>query len=554
LKIGRYVCILEDYKILYNSFITCNTGDYQSGIYNNFLFSYTYGKAFINTNLVRTSFQTTPLDFDNGTNYLFRIFPKIDSISANDGFVNGGRILTISGKGFKMDDTKVFIDNTECLNLRDISSTSITCTTKVTTFNPSLTEYYGSRGLRHKRWKLASFSFAALTTKMLEQPYYDDIALETTIKPEIELQFGTQMEGLFRAPVTGKYKFYSASDDLSQIYLTYVLPNAVVKTKNKIVDIKIWVPFNDISRVSSQSDWISLTGGEFYPIEILHIDQGGSAHLSVGVEIKDHGLTINKNTIQKPFQEKISFKVNYARDLYEIPIETINVDQEITLGCKNSDQVKIKISDSAETINSKLMSITENQTFNIVRKYYKDVNRNYIETVQAPKSDYTYNAAFTFDNMYLNLNPNKIPQTGLVVNKSGTATHGSILFYVDKRLSERTFRFENECYSVQNGSVFRREFTLLQSASKETSGTFQIVLTETVTNTVYKSSDIDITNYTRTTIQNAINSFEPLKNNYNIFWEKFDEEIIFIIEYPRKVQINNQERLVKDVKFIYFYF
>jgi hypothetical protein len=519
------------------------------------LFSYTYGKSHIISNLQKSSFPINPLDFNTGSNYYFRIFPKIDTISVNEGFVNGGRIITITGKGFKIDDTKVYIDETECLDYKDISSTSITCTTNKTTINASKLEFWSSRGLRHKRWKMTIFTFAALAAKISETtPDYNDIALETTIKPEIELQFGTQMEGYFRAPVTGKYKFYSASDDNCQIYLNYILPNAQTKTKNKIVDFNSFVNFNDYSsKTTTQSDWISLNGGEFYPIEILHIDRGGSAHLSVGVEIKDHGLTITRNTIQTPFQQKISFRVNYARDLYEIPISSLNANDETTIGCKTSDQIKIKITDSLSSINSKLLTITENQTFNVMRRYFRDSSGNYIETAEAPKSDYTYNESVTFDNMYLNLNPNKTPQIGLDVKTTGKAYNASILFYVDKRKSESTFRFENECYVVQVDSTFRKSFNLLQSASLEPTGTFQIVLTETVTNSVFRSSDIDITTYSRTTIENAFNNFAPLKNNHNIFWDKFAEEIVFIIQYPRKVTINGQERLVKDVNYFLFF-
>ncbi len=94
--------------------------------------------------------------------------------------------------------------------------------------------------------------------------------------------YGQRARGWFRAPSTGAYTFYIASDDASELWLS---TNDVAANKVKIASVVGYVNKRDWTAQTSQhSAAITLTAGQRYYIEALQKEAVGGDHLSVGVD------------------------------------------------------------------------------------------------------------------------------------------------------------------------------------------------------------------------------------------------------------------------------
>ncbi len=249
-----------------------------------------YGLATVPFNLKKFLFKK--LNLSKETPYYFKIFPKIDSINTNKGFSSGGIELIITGKGFKIDNINIFIDEFECKNLKNISSSTVTCITESVNIDREKKIFFGSNGLRIQRYGLkTSVTVDNLNTLIGDEsvkPIYDDIILETSTKPTNQINYGQYINGYFKAPFDGKYRFWSTSDDINHVYLTYPNEENVIK-RSKIIDFNSWNNFDDFftSYDITRSSWISLKSGEYYPIDIYHLQYSGGDHFRMGVEISE---------------------------------------------------------------------------------------------------------------------------------------------------------------------------------------------------------------------------------------------------------------------------
>lgn len=100
--------------------------------------------------------------------------------------------------------------------------------------------------------------------------------------------YGTRLRGYLRAPATGTYTFFIASDDASELWLSNST-NPAGKTRiawvslynswNAVTDMPNWLS-NGTSTGKSAS--ITLTAGQYYFIEALHKEGTGGDHLTVG--------------------------------------------------------------------------------------------------------------------------------------------------------------------------------------------------------------------------------------------------------------------------------
>ncbi len=100
--------------------------------------------------------------------------------------------------------------------------------------------------------------------------------------------YGQRMHGYFIAPVTGNYRFYIASDDNSELWLSTGLSaaNAI-----KIASVSDWTNSREWTKYASQkSAAISLTAGQRYYIRALHKEGVGGDNLAVGVEYPNGSL------------------------------------------------------------------------------------------------------------------------------------------------------------------------------------------------------------------------------------------------------------------------
>jgi len=513
-----------------------------------------YGLATAPFNLRKFVFSST--DLNQEIPYYFKIFPKIDSININNGFLTGGTELIIAGKGFKIDDVKVFIDDSECKNLKNISSISVTCTTENLTLNSQKTLFFGSNGLRVKRFDLSgnvSFnSLNSIITAGTAKPIYDDIILEASTKPNIGINYGQFINGFFKAPFDAKYRFWSTSDDENQIYLTF-LNESKVMTRTKIIDFSDWNYFDDfISRNDqTRSNWISLNAGQFYPLEIYHLQGRGADHFRVGVEISEYNKDSNLEVIPNqanPIQN-ISFNVKYQRDLYEIPIETLDPNAVIKVGCMSGTPVDIKISDSPIQFLNKIKTLEEGASSFpfIIRKYAVNENKEYLVNASETSSDYSYSGLLSFDKMYINLNsdPSKAKQD-LNIKSTGTKNGYSFLFFIDRKKSDRTFRWENSCYYITPGTTTKKSIIIKQYVSNEVTGTLALILKDNLNNKEYKTNFLDI-NTEIYKLPSEINNFPFLMNNFQLIWKSTGEFISFFIRYPNRVNIENVVYPFKNV-------
>lgn len=95
--------------------------------------------------------------------------------------------------------------------------------------------------------------------------------------------YGTRIRGYLHAPVTGGYRFWIASDDSSQLWLSSDTNPA---NKRQIAGVTEWTPAEQWDRApSQQSEVIRLQAGQRYYIEVLHKQGDQKDNLTVAWQI-----------------------------------------------------------------------------------------------------------------------------------------------------------------------------------------------------------------------------------------------------------------------------
>jgi hypothetical protein len=94
--------------------------------------------------------------------------------------------------------------------------------------------------------------------------------------------YGQRMHGYFIAPVTGNYRFYIASDDNSELWLS---TNSSTGSVVKIASVTDWTNSRQWDKYASQKSAAkALVAGQRYYIRALHKEGSGGDNLAVGVE------------------------------------------------------------------------------------------------------------------------------------------------------------------------------------------------------------------------------------------------------------------------------
>ncbi len=97
--------------------------------------------------------------------------------------------------------------------------------------------------------------------------------------------YGQRVAGWFVPPISGGYRFYIASDDASQLFLS---PTTNAASKARIAFLSGWTGSrNWTANASQQSSLIQLAAGQRYYIEALQKEGGGGDHLAVGIDLPD---------------------------------------------------------------------------------------------------------------------------------------------------------------------------------------------------------------------------------------------------------------------------
>jgi autotransporter-associated beta strand protein len=153
-------------------------------------------------------------------------------------------------------------------------------------FTATAAPTYG--GISGEMWTGISGNLVAnLTTApayLANTPNFRFIAPDDFETPEnIADNYGQRLRGFFKAPTTGSYNFYIASDDASELYLS-TSEDPASKTKIAYVSNAVGSR-NYTAQANQKSAAISLTAGQRYYIEALHKEGGGGDHVSVGVDL-----------------------------------------------------------------------------------------------------------------------------------------------------------------------------------------------------------------------------------------------------------------------------
>ncbi|MGA0845919.1 MAG: PA14 domain-containing protein, partial [Luteolibacter sp.] len=109
--------------------------------------------------------------------------------------------------------------------------------------------------------------------------------------------YGQRWTGWLTPEATGRYRFYLASDDSSQLFLgtTDQAESAVsILTLSGYTDAKQW-------SARSPSEWIELVAGQRYYIELLHKEGGGGDHCALAWQIEG-GATPSNGSGEIPGQ------------------------------------------------------------------------------------------------------------------------------------------------------------------------------------------------------------------------------------------------------------
>jgi hypothetical protein len=100
--------------------------------------------------------------------------------------------------------------------------------------------------------------------------------------------YGQRVSGYIVPPLTGDYTFWIASDDQSQLFLSTDEDPAKVRV---IASVPSWTdPATYDEFPEQQSTLIPLEAGKRYFVEALHVQRGGSDHLSVQWQLPDGAI------------------------------------------------------------------------------------------------------------------------------------------------------------------------------------------------------------------------------------------------------------------------
>lgn len=100
---------------------------------------------------------------------------------------------------------------------------------------------------------------------------------------QVGSDYGTRIRGYLHPPVTGDYRFWIASDDHSQLWLS---SDANPANLRQIAGVTEWTPAQQWDRFASQqSEVIHLQAGQRYYIEVLHKQADQKDNLSVAWQI-----------------------------------------------------------------------------------------------------------------------------------------------------------------------------------------------------------------------------------------------------------------------------
>lgn len=306
--------------------LPCNVPPMEAGYYN------VTQRNLRNTGLAK-KLPTVPTYRFGGDSYDFVVVPRIDSISNNNGSIEG-QIITIKGAGFSTtNQNEVSLGNVSCKILEQ-SATEITC--EMPPLDGPIPAQGYHAGLKWEFYEQA-YSLESVKNGAIS-PTWTKSRLVPEPPSNVDDNYAQKLSGYFKAPTTGPYRFTAAGDDLVEVYLSRTPLNTTAL--EKILDIQSPTPYKFYfdEPISAQiSQEISLVADNFYYMEIYHKEYTAQDSVTVGAYIPNapndvsNPFRVQSVKINCPFDyEVVEFKISGAQSgQWKIQFNSFNADGSI---------------------------------------------------------------------------------------------------------------------------------------------------------------------------------------------------------------------------------
>ena len=312
IRIGPFFCDREGLDEVtynpwdYNSRFQCRVApEMEAGYYNSTFKVKDHGYS--------KNLPSFPSLSPSGQLYDFKCYPLINQVSSNVGSPNG-QIIKISGNGFSQKENVVVIAGDHPCKVLASDLYGITCEVQSQSLNQTI--FTRGSGIDKKVYDLGSQTnnLGNLANGKFKQSYWNNsVALplkSSTVQAEIDRMPATSefsfniynynnnyfiseesnivevWDGYFKAPVTGKYRFYLSGRENADLYLSNV--SNCKNTSNLQRIAYYYTPstyegpyYND----SQRSAYIDLQKDQYYLLNSFHSAFWWGSYFSISVEI-----------------------------------------------------------------------------------------------------------------------------------------------------------------------------------------------------------------------------------------------------------------------------
>ncbi|XP_033757813.1 fibrocystin-L-like [Pecten maximus] len=318
-------------------YIKCKIGESGTKIGNingTFIISDEYGRAEPSMDLYQVS--------GNYQFYMFQTFSEVTSINPTTGSVEGGTLISITGRNF--DQTRngavVMVGGTPCTIKGSVTKTLITCETAA---KPGSTpaRHSGNRGLKLEIWNATTKTQSLLSevgsldsnaadyfTDFVDEAYYTDSTMDNMV---------TKMSGFFVPPFDGQYSFHIMADDGAELYLsTDDDPSNMARIAYS------GLTSNYQSSSSQSSSRKTLSKANKYYMEVYHREGTSGAYAKVSARYYNTNLTSSYTNNVKSEEQKIEVSSTIKREIQSLTftgfssgsstsaVQTITVEENVS--------------------------------------------------------------------------------------------------------------------------------------------------------------------------------------------------------------------------------
>eukprot|EP00361_Fabrea_salina_P003869 CAMPEP_0202427040 /NCGR_PEP_ID=MMETSP1345-20130828/1320_1 /ASSEMBLY_ACC=CAM_ASM_000843 /TAXON_ID=342563 /ORGANISM="Fabrea Fabrea salina" /LENGTH=3382 /DNA_ID=CAMNT_0049037631 /DNA_START=76 /DNA_END=10221 /DNA_ORIENTATION=+ len=237
----------------------------------------------------------------SGEEYHFRTIAAVDSVSHSQSSSGGGLEVTIQGRSFPKETSKVSVeaDGVECV-VKSASFNEVKCVTGVSDSVSSGTVFEGNGGLVREIW-YSSDAFEDLIGVVEPNRTMHLSSLRIPMNEREHMK--SRIYGFFKPPRTGDYKFFITSDDSAKVFLS---TDSDSSNKQTIIDFNGHTGAIDyFINSNTVSEAVQLTQDQLCYLEIWHTQNSGGSLFSMGMEIPSDGNSY-KNTL--PLVQKFNIE------------------------------------------------------------------------------------------------------------------------------------------------------------------------------------------------------------------------------------------------------